>query len=625
MPDITHGRGASFTNAEDAAREILARTGKHVRLALPLGLGKANTIVNALTQAALEDKDIRLDIVTALTLSRPHPGSDLARRFFEPAADRLFGKYPPLLYAELMQEGSLPENISVSEFFFQAGQWLSVEAAQRNYIPANYTHALQYVLERRPNVVAQLLAVDDGGRLSLSCNTDITVDLLKARAAGEADFILAGETNSNLPFMPGPAIVEPAHVDVLLEPPDGGFGLFSAVKRPVSLQDQAIGLHASRLIRDGGTLQIGIGSIGDAIAHALLLRHERNADYRLLLDACPFAMGMRGEDNRAAFSEGLYAVTEMLVDGLLQLFEKDIIRRQVDGAAIHAGFFVEARSFYEALRTMAEERRERIHMMPVSFTNELYGDEQRKSQARRDARFINNAMKATALGAVCSDALDDGRVVSGVGGQFNFISQAFALAGARAIVTLNATRTSSGTQKSNILWASPGVTVPRHYRDVIVTEYGVADLRGRTDEEAVRAMLAITDSQYHAGLVDAAKSAGKLPRDYHVAGHLSRNTPEQLAQWLQPGRESGLLPVFPFGTDFTETEQHLLPALELLKQHGTRKAWLAGTMLAGLRVPAGNDRIAACLARMGLDKPTTWRDRLQALLLRGALGSSGVD
>ena len=82
----------------------------------------------------------------------------------------------------------------------------------------------------------------------------------------------------------------------------------------------------------------------------------------------------------------------------------------------------------------------RIQMMPVSFTNELYDDEAAKRRARVDARFVNNAMMATLMGAVISDGLENGQVVSGVGGQYNFVAQAFALQGARSILTVEATR-----------------------------------------------------------------------------------------------------------------------------------------------------------------------------------------
>src|SRR6266566_7597774 len=116
----------------------------------------------------------------------------------------------------------------------------------------------------------------------------------------------------------------------------------------------------------------------------------------------------------------------------------------------------------------------RIQMMAVSFTNELYGDEASKRRARVDARFVNNAMMATLLGAVISDGLEDGQVVSGVGGQYNFVAQAFALQGARSILTVETTPQAGARTQSNIRWSYGHETIPRHLRDVIITEYGVA-------------------------------------------------------------------------------------------------------------------------------------------------------
>ena len=110
-----------------------------------------------------------------------------------------------------------------------------------------------------------------------------------------------------------------------------------------------------------------------------------------------------------------------------------------------------------------------------------------------DARFLNDAMMATALGDVISDGLDDGRIGSGVGGQYNFIAQGFSLEGARSAIVLHATRTVKGKVHSNIRWSYGHTTIPRHLRDMIVTEYGIADIRGKSDRDVIAAMLAITD------------------------------------------------------------------------------------------------------------------------------------
>ena len=595
--------------AEDAgaiAEEIIARTGGDIRVALPLGLGKPVTLVNALTRAVAERPDTRLSILTALTLERPAMQEGMAARFLAPAADRLFGAYPELDYARMLREGKLPENIEVSEFFMLAGRWIGVEAAQRRYIPANYTHAYGRLAEWRPNVMLQLLA-PLGEDYSLSCNTDISADLLRDRRAGKLDFILVGETNRHLPAMDGPeARVPREEVQLCLEP-GADFELFSAVKRPVGDAEHAIGLHVARTVRDGGTLQIGIGAIGDAMAHALMLRDAGR--FAEIARASPF--GTDGFDETGGFDTGLYGVTEMLVDGLLRLFEAGILRREVDGAAIHAGFFVDCRDFYDRLREMPEDRRDKIRMVPVSFTNQIYGGEEAKRAARTHARFVNSAMKATLLGGVVSDVTSGAQEVSGIGGQFNFVEQAFALKDARAIITLPATRTSKGRTTSNIVWEHPHESVPRAYRDVIVTEYGIADLRGRPDEEAVAAMLRITDSRFQEDLLEEAKSAGKLAADFRLDPAWRQNTPERLAEWL----DGFDLPAFPFGTDFDDLERRLLPALAKLSAAQGSKPAMARLLLRG----ALAEKPPELMARMELDAPQSLRERAEAWALAGAL------
>ncbi|MCO6187729.1 acetyl-CoA hydrolase/transferase C-terminal domain-containing protein [Rhizobium sp. L1K21] len=609
---------ACFSDVGKLAETLIERTGGNIRLALPLGLGKANTIANALTRAACDNPNIRLSILTALTLQRPKPGSELEKRLLDPAADRLFGAYQPLLYAELIKQGELPENIEVSEFFLQTGNWLGNEYAQRHYVAANYTYAFDTLLNFRPNVVAQLVALDERGQVSLSGNTDITVDLLKARREGETDFIFAAEINSNLPFMGRSAIVDADDLDFTLEPPGDHFELFSLVRRPVALEHLAIGLHASRLVPDGGTLQIGIGSIGDAIAQSLLLREQKNDTYRALVADCPFGTAPP-ESHEMPFDEGLYCVTEMLVGGILELFKSGIIRREVDGAAIHAGFFLDCRDFYEQLSSMPAEKRDKIAMMPVSFTNALYGDEPQKRAARKNARFINNAMIVTCLGAVASDMVPDGQVVSGIGGQFNFVEQAFALKDGRAIITINATRESGGKTVSNIKWNYEYLSVPRPYRDIVVTEYGVADLKGKTDEACIMAMLSVADSRFQEGLRRQAVKAGKLSRDYEIPVQYRSNLPETLKSWLEPARRNHTLPAYPFGTDFTPVEQRLLPALSHLKQAQSSYRKLAGLVWRGMASSA-QDR--AALERMRLDKVGCPKDRLFRYLVAGALAET---
>jgi hypothetical protein len=455
--------------------------------------------------------------------------------------------------------------------------------------------------------------------VSLSCNPDLTLDLLACRARKECDFLFVGQVNSELPFMPGAAEAAPGEFDLLLDSPATDFPLFAPPHDPIDLDEYAIGLHVARTVADGGTLQLGIGSMADAVTHALILRHRHNAEFRNLvarLDPADLALSNFRES--APFVVGLYGVSEMFVEGFLHLLRAGVLKREVDGALLHAAFFLGSRAFYRALREMPEAELAKLRMGPVSFVNELYGDEAAKRRARVKARFVNNAMMATLLGAVTSDALDNGQVVSGVGGQYNFVAQGFALADARSIIVLRATRTAQRRTTSTILWNYGHTTIPRHLRDVVVTEYGIADLRGKTDRDVIAAMLAIADSRFQDELLRRAKDAGKIEKTFELPAACRDNTPERIARGLGEARE--LLPPFPFGSDFTATEERLIPALELLR--AAPPLQLAGLLARGLLASASAKDVHDCLARMGLAHPSGVSARIEAALLHAALESS---
>jgi hypothetical protein len=231
-------------------------------------------------------------------------------------------------------------------------------------------------------------------------------------------------------------------------------------------------------------------------------------------------------------------------------------------------------------------------------------------------------MLATLSGAVTSDGTGDGQVVSGVGGQFNFVTQAFALDDARAIITVKATRQKDGKTSSNIVWNYPHTTIPRHLKDIVVTQYGVADLRGKSDSETIAAMLAVADSRFQHDLLKRAQDDGKIDRAYSIPDEHRFNTPDRLRTWLRPMQQDGSLPPFPFGTDFTATEQTLLPALAVLKDTQYSTTGLLKLALCGLRT-APTRSTQACLKRMGLDAPDNAKDYAYCLLVRGALAHGG--
>ncbi|HUG04771.1 MAG TPA: acetyl-CoA hydrolase/transferase C-terminal domain-containing protein [Steroidobacteraceae bacterium] len=623
---------AKYPSIADCVEATIARVGPRIVLCAPIGAGKPVALVNEFYRRAVADPAIDLSILTGLTLARPRGHSELERRLIGPMAARVFGGGADPAWFTALRAGSLPPNVRVQEFFMEPGAWLGSPLAQQSYASINYTHVARTVIAAGANIIAQQIAwrAEPGGaRASLGTNPDVTADLLprfeERRRRGEPVAVI-GQVNDRMPFMLGAAVVPASAFDCVIDDPREYHDLFSPPNLPISTADHAIALAASTLVRDGGTLQIGIGELGDAIVHALTLRHCQNADWRRAVHDLGFgsrfgalSAAIGGDD---PFGQGLYAVSEMFVDGFLDLYRAGILKRRAgpDQALLHGAFILGPRAFYEALRAMPDAERALFSMMPVSFTNELHGpDWESKVQDRRDARFINSTMMATMGGALVSDGLADGRVVSGVGGQYNFVAQAHALPGGRSLIAVRATRDNAGRVESNIRFNYGHVTIPRHLRDIVMTEYGAVDLRGRSDAEVAAAMLEIADSRFQEGLLAQTQSAGKLPAGHRIGDPYRANLPEMLERGLAPHRAAGYFSALPFGTDLTTEEIALGRALGQLKARS--QTWRGRLAIAArLARPLPRDpALAPLFVRMGLDAPRGLRERVMRRIVAAAL------
>ncbi len=702
-----------LADADACVDAIIEAVGPRIAIGLPLGLCKPPMLINALYARARADAGLSLRILTALTLEKPRGDSRLEQAFLEPFVERVWEDWPELDYARDLGQGRLPPNVQVVEFYFKAGSRLRNAHAQQHYISSNYTHAARDVFEQGCNVVAQLVCRSpDGAHLSLSGNPDTGPELIRLLQDSGRDFITVGEINQNLPYMHHDAEVPADSFDLLLEHPRGNTQLFSTPKMPVEAADYQIGLRASALIRDGGTLQIGIGALGDAIVHSLCLRHSDNARYREIISA----LGMSEQagplieriGGLGPFEQGLYGASEMFVDGFLDLYRAGVLKRRVyddarlqqllnegriredaispglldglealgervirthefetlqyhgvfrddcryelghiiapdgerimanlsipesraalaakclgerlrNGVLLHGGFFLGQRSFYQALREMDDAERRQFWMTGVYKINQLDHDPDLYKAQRLHARFVNTGMMATLTGAVVSDGLEDGRVVSGVGGQFNFVDAAHHLLTGRSILLIRAVRGEGAEATSNIVPRYGHTTIPRHLRDIIITEYGVADLRSQTDAEVVSRMLAITDSRFQQRLLDDAKRANKIDSSYVIPEAFRHNTPEKLQARLAAHGEA--LPRFPLGCDFTPEELRLAAALKQVKARaGSTPKWRL--LLKALGTPDAGPEAAGALRRLGLEQPTGLQDRVARALLLEAL------
>jgi acyl-CoA hydrolase len=190
--------------------------------------------------------------------------------------------------------------------------------------------------------------------------------------------------------------------------------------------------------------------------------------------------------------------------------------RLADPSVLHGGFYIGNEDFYERLRTLPAAHRSMLKMTSVERINQLYRGEARDRIQRLNARFINTCLMVTLNGTVVSDGLDNTRVLSGVGGQYNFVAMAHALDHSRSIIKLRSTWEAKEGLRSNIVFNYANATIPRHLRDIVVTEYGVADLRGRSDAECAAALINIADSRFQDELLEQARANDKLPVDYQI-------------------------------------------------------------------------------------------------------------
>ncbi len=710
-------------DVETCVDRILETVGYKIVFGMPLALGKPNHIANALYLRAKNDPAIDLTIITALSLEKPSPSSKLEARLLDPIVKRIWNGFVEFEYMKDLRKKQLPENVTISEFFTKAGGYLNSTYAQQRYISTNYTHAVRDLIDNGLNVIGNLIAPHPEGNpdlVSMSCNPDLVLEAFEKMAVEKQKgrkYMILGQVNSNLPYMYGDAVVESRAYDMILDDPVYDFPLFSVPKAAVSPSDHMIGLNVSSLIRDNGSLQIGIGSLGDGIASSLIMRHKQNKVYNQILSA----MNITGRysaliekiGGTGSFKKGLYGATEMLVDVFVQLYRNGILKRRVydhagiqkllnekiitetitpqifdifvdhhiiheritkadfrllmkyglikgdfeymdgrlickgvgfpadlrdeqtremlnshlgdclqEGVVCHGSFFIGPNDFYDALNDMPEDERKLFSMSGVNFVNQLYGDEKLKSCQRKHGRFVNAGMMVTLFGAVVSDGLESGNIVSGVGGQYNFVSMAHALEDGRLIMMVRSTKKSSGKVSSNIVFNYGHNTIPRHLRDIVVSEYGIADLRGKCDRDVIAAMLNISDSNFQEELLKQAKKAGKIEMDYEIPEAFRQNTPERIQNLLAPFKVKGHFQNFPFGTDYTHEEVTLAKALKHLKEKvSTQRArTIAG--IAGQFFLKPPQPILPLLKRMKLDLPKCLREKMLRAVVVYALRHS---
>jgi len=706
--------------------DVINYIGKEINFSTSLGVGKSVKFANALYQRAKEDPSIKLRIITALSLEKPKGKSELEKRLVDPLAERIFGGCPELDYMVDLRNGTIPDNIELWEFYCKAGSMTSNPVWQRRHLPSNYTHVSRDAyFTHNVNVFAQMMSCREiNGKMmySMGSNTDINVSAHHFLSQGKAEGkkrVLIGELNDNLPFMYGDAVYEQEDWDIFLKGPEYNYRLFGPPKDAVTGKDHMIGLNISTLIQDGGTLQVGIGALGDAIVAGLDMRHSHNKIYNEIIEDAGIKERYSGLIEKfggtGTFESGLYGSSEMFVDAFMQLYKKGILKRRVyddiavmklinegrlsdnnipenilellyeydgihlrlrekdfsmltfygilkegltynngfiydgdkeynadihdkknleeikkllgtnlkNGQVILAAFYLGPESFYRALNEMPEEERSQFGMSGVEKVNQLYGDAELRTLQRKCGRFVNTGLMVTLNGSIVADQLEDGTVVSGIGGQFNFVIMAHAIPDGKLIMSIRSTRGSGKHTKSNIVFNYGHCSVPKYWRDILVTEYGIAHLRGLSEEQTAQEIIKISDSRFQPALLKKAKKAGKIAPEWEIPAEFTGNFPEKVDTFIKKYQAQGFFKQFPFGTDVTPEEAVLAGSLKGLAAYKKMRPVSTVLKLAAEFFRTAPEKAAPYLKRMDLEKPANFSERFQQKTVLLALRNAG--
>ena len=301
------------------------------------------------------------------------------------------------------------------------------------------------------------------------CSLGVSVDCSRA-AVEMADHVIA-QVNPRMPRTHGDGLIHVDALDAIVKVDDP----LPIVPRPeLTDTERAIGTHCAELVEDGATLQVGIGAIPDAALAAL----EDHADL------------------------GIH--TEMFSDGIIDLIERGVItgvNKQNHPGRIVGSFAIGTRALYDYI-----DDNPQVVMLDAAYVNAT-------DVICRNPKVtaINSAIEVDLTGQVCADSIGT-RQYSGVGGQMDFIRGASLSSGGKPIIALPSTTRRGTSRIVPFLKEGAGVVTTRAHVHYIVTEYGIANLYGKTLRERAVALIAIAHPDHRTALEEAAyRRFGHLP------------------------------------------------------------------------------------------------------------------
>ena len=352
----------------------------------------------------------------------------------------------------------------LKSFFVGANVRNQTQAGHADYIPCSLSDTSRMIRQGKlpvDGVLAMVSPPDEEGFVSLGTSVDCTPAALeKARYA-------IAQVNRHVPYCYGDARIPLDRFDkvVFHDQP-----LAASDFMPLTETDMAIGRHVAALVEDGATLQIGIGSIPNAVL-------SRLGDHRNL---------------------GIHS--EMFSDGAIPLIEKGVIdgsNKRIDKGLLVATFLKGSRKLYDFV-----SHNHMVRMMDVGYTNDP-----RVIAQNPKVVAINSALQVDLGGQVCADSIGS-RIYSGTGGQLDFMLGANWSEGGVPIIAMPS-MTGKGVSKIvPQLTPGAGVVTPRSQVHWVVTEFGAVNLFGKSLQERAKLLISIAHPSVRESLERAADGRG---------------------------------------------------------------------------------------------------------------------
>jgi acyl-CoA hydrolase len=375
----------------------------------------------------------------------------------------------PMRSYEYAMNPEMEKHFFVENWFYGAYDRKVHSQGRMSYIPNNLHRAASdklHATSGKLNVFwGTATPPDDRGYLSLSLSLVVEKELIQA-----ADLVVL-EINENLPWTLGDTQIHLSEVDFVVE---NHVPLFELPASLPSETDKKIGEYIAELIDDGATLQLGIGGIPNAITH--FLKNHKNL--------------------------GIH--TEMFNDGMVDLYEAGAVtnrKKTIYNGKMIGAFALGTKKLYDFINDNIG-----VEFLQGKITNNPYIIGQNYKMIS-----VNTALQVDVLGQVCSQSIGN-KHFSGTGGQLDTHRGAQLSSGGRGIIALRSTA-KDGEISTIVPTLSPGaeVTVPSQCVDTIVTEYGVAELRGRNLFERATALIKIAHPNMRETIAAEVRKLGIVP------------------------------------------------------------------------------------------------------------------